>query len=581
MWQIVTVAVFGLRLNAAFLPLIARAGVILAAVCTLVAGRIVTQQNTIDQQDIVLSALLLLVVAALASFPLPSQVPPLIPALAETLAAAMIIGAAGPGGALFMLYLVVPLYLAATRAGLAEALSCAVTGVVTLVAMAALTKQGDDWTDMSALLTAGACIFVGVPVVGSWMRKVAQETAPDNEVAYADAHRLLTELQVVARQLSLGLDPRTLATALADDIRTIVPQASTTVLGRSPSGRFAALTGEEPPDEAGQAIDDAWLRGTPMGGDFLGERFTAVPVLMAGRVVALVVITTQQPIDAQALRRCQSLIDQSGPRLASAVLFDDVRRLATTDERMRLAREIHDGIAQDLASVGYLLDDIRRDAGPGLSGRVASVREQLQEMVGDLRMSIFDLRSGVDDSTSLGNALSDHAQRVGGPAGLVVTVSMDESPKRLPVGIEVELMRIVQEAITNVRRHARASNLWISVTVDPPRAHILVRDDGRGLRPGRLDSFGITGMRERAKRIGALLDVRSGPDSGTVVEIALGTDPVQAREMYPMPRTVISRGALTDPRGIPAITLPGTASAAGSVGASSDSAAAASTNLNQ
>jgi signal transduction histidine kinase len=237
------------------------------------------------------------------------------------------------------------------------------------------------------------------------------------------------------------------------------------------------------------------------------------------------------------------------------MLFDEVRRLATTDERMRLAREIHDGIAQDLASVGYLLDDIRRDSDTTVAGRVTAVREQLQAMVADLRMSIFDLRSGIDDSIGLGTALSDHAQRVGSQAGLVVHTSIDEAPKRLPIGVEVELLRIVQEAITNVRRHAKASNLWISITVEPPRAHITVSDDGRGLRPGRADSFGITGMRERARRIGATLDVGSGPDGGTVVEVALGTNPLTRHESHPLPRTVISRGALTDPHGLPVIRV--------------------------
>ena len=560
MWQIVTVAVLGLRLNAAFAPLIARAGVILAAACTAGLLQILSAQNAIDLTTTLTPALLLLLVAALASLPIPITVPPLVPALAETLAAALIVGAIGGNAAshgtaaLFMLYLVIPLFLAANRASLAEALACSVTGVVTVIAMVSLTGHASEWPDIPNLLTAAVCIFIGVPVVGSWMRKVAQETAPDSEIAYADAHRLLPELQVVARQLSLGLDPRTLAAALADDIRTVIPQAAAAVLGRSPGGRFMALTGHEPPDEAAPAIEDAWVSGTPMGHDHDGKRFTAVPVLMGERVVALVVITTKSAIDGVSLRRCRSMIDQSGPRLASAVLFDDVRRLATTDERMRLAREIHDGIAQDLASVGYLLDDIRRDSGPVLAGRVAGVRDQLQAMVGDLRMSIFDLRSGIDDTISLGTALSDHAQRVGGQAGLVVTVSMDESPKRLPVSVEVELLRIVQEAITNVRRHARASNLWISVTVEPPKAHITISDDGRGLLPGRADSFGITGMRERARRIGAILNVRSGPEgAGTVVEVALGTDLLTSREVRPLPRTVVSRGALTDPHGIPAI----------------------------
>jgi signal transduction histidine kinase len=229
---------------------------------------------------------------------------------------------------------------------------------------------------------------------------------------------------------------------------------------------------------------------------------------------------------------------------------------------MRLAREIHDGIAQDLASVGYALDDIRRDSDEEVAGRVVAVRDQLRAMVGDLRLSIFDLRSGVDDAVGLGTALSEYAQRVGNQSGLVVHASVDESPRRLPTSIEVELMRIVQEAVTNVRRHAKAKNLWLTVIVEPPNAHIMVVDDGQGLGKGRIDSFGIQGMRERAGRIGASLRVAPAESGiGTVVEIGLGTGAQLSSslggrtvETQPLHRPVLSREDLTDPGGIPLAT---------------------------
>ena len=128
-------------------------------------------------------------------------------------------------------------------------------------------------------------------------------------------------------------------------------------------------------------------------------------------------------------------------------------------------------------------------------------------------------------------------------------VSMDESPHRLPVAAEVELLRVVQEAVTNVRKHARAKNLWLTVEVDPPRAHITVTDDGRGLQAKRLDSMGIQGMHERADRIGGRLSVRNrGDGSGTVVEVVI--DPPQAVSARPARtssgRTSVSLRAGTD-----------------------------------
>jgi len=557
-WQIVTVAVLGLRVKSVFVPLVLRAGIILIFACvsvilkiTSTAPRSGTRFDQVNQTNILLTALLLLCVAALAALPLPSSVPPVVPALAETLTAAVII-AGLTSGLLFLPYLTVPLFIAGLTAGLAAGLACAALASVTLIATIAATESpGQAATSSNDTLIAWVFIFLAVPAVGAWIRRIRNEVAPDSEPAYADAHRLLSELHVVARQLSLGLDPRTLAAALGEDISSVVPQAAAVILARSPGGRFVALAGDETPGEAETAIEDAWVGAQPVKRDADGTHYTAIPVLMGERVVALVVVTTSVTLDDASIRRCRAVIEQSGPRLASAMLFDDVRRLATTDERMRLAREIHDGIAQDLASVGYALDDIRRDCEPAVAKQVMSVREQLQVMVADLRMSIFDLRTGINDSIGLGTALSEHAQRIAGQSDLVVHVSMDESPKRLPITVEVELLRIAQEAITNVRRHANAANLWLTITVEPPRAHISVTDDGRGLKPGRPDSFGITGMRERARRIGAHIHVGAGPDSiGTLVEVGLGTESSTTVDPRPLPRPPITRGALTDPHGI-------------------------------
>ncbi len=557
MWQIVTVAVLGLRVKNTFMPLVLRAGIILifasaAVVLKTVASTVFNLGgfNDLAEQDILLPAVLLVCVAGLASLPLPSAVPPVIPALAETLTAAVIIGGLGRSGLLFLPYLTIPLFIAGLTAGLSAGAACAALASATLVGTAASsTRPADEALRSNGSLLAWIFVFFAVPAVGAWIRRLRAEAAPDTEPAYADAHRLLSELHVVARQLSLGLDPRTLSAALAEDIRSIAPQSRTAVLGRSPGGRFIALAGPEAPDEAEAVIEQAWESGQAARHSGEHGGFTVVPVLMGEGVVALVVITTPTAMDDATLEGCRTLIDQSGPRLASAMLFDDVRRLATTDERMRLAREIHDGIAQDLASVGYALDDIRRDCEPELARQVTGVRENLQAMVADLRMSIFDLRTGIDDSAGLGTTLSEHAQRVGGQSGLVVHAVLDESPgKRLPISVEVELMRIVQEAITNVRRHAAASNLWLNVTVEPPRALISVTDDGRGLRPGRPDSFGITGMKERARRIGAELRVSAGPNGGTMVEVALGTG--SSTQPLKLPQPAVTRSALTDPHGI-------------------------------
>jgi signal transduction histidine kinase len=119
-------------------------------------------------------------------------------------------------------------------------------------------------------------------------------------------------------------------------------------------------------------------------------------------------------------------------------------------------------------------------------------------------------------------ALSDYARQVGATTDLTVHLVLDESTARLRSDVETELMRIAQEAITNVRKHARATTLWVTCRVDPPVALLRVEDDGTGLGRGRRDSYGLEIMRERAARIGASVDVRPRDGGGTTVEVVLG-----------------------------------------------------------
>lgn len=521
LWDIGDVPDLRLRLDSQYWPLVAR-GFLLALCAMLSVSRLPPQQA-------IAPALLLLLVAALGTVPLPDAVPAWLQPLAETLAAALVVGSLPVRADYFVPYLLVPLATAGMNAGLVAGLVSASMAwlVFALTATVATVPAEHVPIDRAPWIA----MYYSVALVAGWMRRVLRSQQPRVEPAYADAHRLLSELHVVARQLSLGLDPQTLAAALVDELQGLAEGATATVLIRSPGGRFVPLVGDVPSPTAESAVLDAWLAADLVRRNRGGLTVVALPVLMGERVVAVVVLTGEGPLDDEPIRHCRTAIAQAGPRLASALLFDDVRRLATVDERMRLAREIHDGIAQDMASVGYLLDDIARDAPPDLAERLAGLRQHLTGLVSELRLSIFDLRAGVDETVGLARTLGDYVTRVGQQAGLVVHVATDESPHRLPVATEVELLRIVQEAVTNIRKHAGASNLWLAVSVDPPRAHVTVRDDGNGLGRRRPESMGITGMKERARRIGAGLSVQNRTDGGrgTVVEIVIDPEHPPAR----------------------------------------------------
>jgi signal transduction histidine kinase len=552
LWHIVRVRVPHLRTDPQYLPLILRA--VLLLLCALVTSLIPSFGPAVA----VMPALLLLLVAALASIPVGEGAPKQLQALAEALGAAVIVGTLHGRADLFLAYLFVPLIVAGLTGGLPLGLTAAGMASAALLLSTALSTADLESARSSELTPATwVPMLVAVTLVAAWSRRVIGSAGEASEPAYADAHRLLSELHVVARQLSLGLEPQTLAAALAEDVTAVVTGVRATVLVRSAGGRFVPLVGPSPTPFAESVLEDAWLAADLVRRSRDGFTVAALPVLMGERVVAVVVLTGNTALDDEQIAECRTLVAQAGTRLASALLFDDVRRLATDDERLRLAREIHDGIAQDLASVGYLVDDIATDASPEVAERLAGLREHVTGLVSELRLSIFDLRAGIDESVGLARSLAEYVQRVGTQSGLVVHVASQGAQHRLPVATEVEMLRIVQEAVTNVRRHAEARNLSLSVVVDPPNAKVTVTDDGRGLQPGRPDSMGITGMKERARRIGARLRVESVPDgAGTVVEIVLdGTNPHSASNRIPTAtgrHTSVADSSLGAPKNGPA-----------------------------
>jgi signal transduction histidine kinase len=279
-----------------------------------------------------------------------------------------------------------------------------------------------------------------------------------------------------------------------------------------PEGLFGEAWASEEPRQRDTGFDGS-----------AGRWSAAIPLRIGLRTFGVVGMESDLgPFGWQELHTAMNHTRDGALRLETALLFEEVRSIATAEERRRVAREIHDGIAQELASLGYLVDDLSSRADvPELAEDLRMLRSQLTRMISELRLSIFDLRSEVQPSVGLGTALSDYVRQVGASSQLTVHLLLDEAPQRLGIETETELLRIAQEAITNARKHAGAGNLWVTCRVEPPSALLRVEDDGIGLGPGRVDSFGIEIMRERAERIGARLVVRDRTEGGAMVEVTL------------------------------------------------------------
>ena len=219
------------------------------------------------------------------------------------------------------------------------------------------------------------------------------------------------------------------------------------------------------------------------------------------------------------LRLLQTIANQVGIAVERARLAEDGTRLARLEERTRIAREIHDTLAQDLTAIVLhvegALTQIERDparARERLERALATARDGLEEA----RRSVLDLRTVPPAGKPLTEALGALGRAFTSETGVRVLVRAEGVPD-LPLRAEAELYRIAGEALANVRRHAHAHQVELVLHGRPGGVELLVRDDGRGFdqkapRDGR---HGIAGMRERAKLLGGSLRVESRPGRGT------------------------------------------------------------------
>jgi signal transduction histidine kinase len=365
---------------------------------------------------------------------------------------------------------------------------------------------------------------------------------------YAEATRLLTQLRTVARQLpGATLDPGGLAEHLIEEVRAIAPLDRAVVLsGGGGGGRLVILAESavervdwETSLDADSAIADAWASQQPQVSNRSqarsrgrGEVSSLVVPLAAGvRTIGLIALEADQAgaYPPHLVARIHSLAAPAALRLEAALLFDDVRSLATNEERQRLAREIHDGVAQELVMVGYGIDNalatMPEDAKESAE-ELRTLRAEVTRVITELRLSLFELRTDVDRQGGLSAAIAEYARTIGAAGGLRVHFSLEESTARLPTAVEAELLRIAQEAITNARKHAGAQNLWVGCEIDPPYARIEVSDDGAGIAPQRPEGrFGLAIMAERAERIRGQLEITPRDSGGTTVAVVLGAPP--------------------------------------------------------
>ena len=197
---------------------------------------------------------------------------------------------------------------------------------------------------------------------------------------------------------------------------------------------------------------------------------------------------------------------------------------AVLAERTRIAREIHDNLAQEMLGISLQLEVVARTLPPSAElakSHLDRVRILVRHGIAEARRYVWDLRSQALEKSDLPKALSDTARRLTADTPIQVQVDVSGTFRPLPRLVEDNVLRLGQEAINNAVKHAEAQHIFVNLRFDPRGLQLAVRDDGRGFhydapQDGE-NHFGLIGMRERAEQIGGTLTIYSANGSGTEV----------------------------------------------------------------
>ena len=279
----------------------------------------------------------------------------------------------------------------------------------------------------------------------------------------------------------------------------------------------------------------------------LGARTAIVtPMIFRDRPVGFLIVTDRiegaRPFNDEDERLLQAFAASAATAVATAqnASEDALRRgiEASESERTRWARELHDETLQQLAGLRVLLSGARRSGeADRMSGAIEAALEQITTAIGDLRSLITELRPAALDELGAKPALESLVERVSRQSDLEIELDVDlayesgDSAQRHSPEVESTIYRLVQEALTNIAKHADASRVEVQVNDRDGDVFVLVRDDGSGFDPIKNSpGFGLVGMRERLALVHGMLDIKSAHGAGTVIRASI---PVRRRAEEP------------------------------------------------
>ena len=360
----------------------------------------------------------------------------------------------------------------------------------------------------------------------------------------SSANQLLLSLQKIAITLPSSLDLETVLDQAVAQVPELVGADIVTILlankdatrltivrGRG-SANLLEIAVKDLPPHIREALDlnrSIAIRLSQLEKGFAEEASVGAYCALRSRGMVVGLIAAEWRVEQDLKRQTQVLTgvaDALGVAVDNAHIFRDIRRQSASDERRRIARDLHDRTGSGLAFVALELDRLYRNENDEQTRvEISTIREQVGLILTEVREMLFDLRVGLNGEVSLYDTIVDLSQRVTSRSRTLVTYELSDLPE-VDAYLSNEIWEIIKEAIINAERHSQGTKIQITSVVTDSLWTLSIIDNGIGIQPEnkRPDSYGLTGVLERAETIGAKLVIESplrNKDYGTAVFISL------------------------------------------------------------
>ncbi|MCL4395168.1 MAG: GAF domain-containing sensor histidine kinase, partial [Chloroflexi bacterium] len=258
-----------------------------------------------------------------------------------------------------------------------------------------------------------------------------------------------------------------------------------------------------------------------------------LPLYMRDHPIGVLIVDnpdSRAPISPESIRSLEAVANQAAIALGSTKLcIERAQKLAVEEERNRIAMEIHDTATQSLFGIVYTLDGCSKL----LPENPAQVQEKLVELrsvaartLTDLRRSVYAIWGSELTEAEFRSELVESLQKLGAPASLAVDIQVKGNFGGLAGIVRRNVLRIAEEGLANVVKHSGATRAWVTLDLSAQPQRLVIEDNGRGFEQsengGTQKGFGLMSIRERARTIGAQVQLSSRPGEGARLQVTVG-----------------------------------------------------------